>query len=341
MLTSDYSFYKGLCCVTWGYFKIKKIIRKYDNDSKYIFLQGATGDIYYQLLFIDEFKKQKNIKKLVIITEKRICTELQILFTNSSIPIEFVNPFDGRCIKFANLIWGTSLFNLYIPFFWEKNLGFHYNRCQVRMLPQFNFMDTYIYCSFDITRPKDFRKPCFEEVNYINSFFREKLGIVPNKTVLLSPEANSVSQLPIWFWNVIIKELHNKGYYVLVNSNCYNYYRAPNFFPSYITSGPVLEQAGYFLGIRSGFCDIIATVKCKKIILYPKQLTNIDISNHRSEIEFSGFRKMGIVSEEDRSLVEISTPLLRNITDKVTTLNGTEDYFASLEMLYKQILKNF
>ena len=30
-----------------------------------------------------------------------------------------------------------------------------------------------------------------------------------------------------------------------------------------------VEQAGLFIGIRSGLCDVVRTAKCKKIALYP------------------------------------------------------------------------
>ncbi|WP_289301274.1 hypothetical protein [Sporofaciens musculi] len=31
----------------------------------------------------------------------------------------------------------------------------------------------------------------------------------------------------------------------------------------------MVERAGTFIGIRSGMCDVIRTVKCRKIVLYP------------------------------------------------------------------------
>ena len=32
----------------------------------------------------------------------------------------------------------------------------------------------------------------------------------------------------------------------------------------------VVEYAGYFIGLRSGLCDVISNSKSKKIIIYPK-----------------------------------------------------------------------
>lgn len=338
---TDYEFFRDMYHLALGYFAIRKLQKKYGSKRHFVYFRGATGDGYIQFSLIDEYLRQNNTKDAVFVSAKKIAwlPHLQNIFRICD--VEILPSITGDFVQEACLFWGKSLVDMRLPFYWEKQFGFTYNRCQVRMLPQFNFMDTYVWFSFGIDYPVKFRKPLFEEVNYMNKFFRETIGIVPHKTVFLSPEANSITHLSIWFWNSIIKELHKKGFKVLINENYFNYYRAPNFFPSYETSTVCLEQGGYFLGIRSGFCDIISTAKCKKIILYPEIKQKVDISEHRSEMEFSSLKAMGLVSENDKNLVEISTPLLKNITDKNSNISGTEEYFIALEKLYKQIMENF
>ena len=93
----------------------------------------------------------------------------------------------------------------------------------------------------------------------------------------------------------------------------------------------------FFIGIRSGLCDIISSAKCKKVIIYPRQQREIDYSEHRTEKEFSGLGIMGLV-KDDAGLKEIDTPLIRNITDENTLLDGTEKYFDELSRLRDEIL---
>ena len=72
----------------------------------------------------------------------------------------------------------------------------------------------------------------------------------------------------------------------------------------------ILEYAGYFIGVRSGFCDIILNAACKKIILYPENIYGlshpfykIPLShiNCHSIFEWASFKRMGI----DTKVIEI------------------------------------
>lgn len=56
-------------------------------------------------------------------------------------------------------------------------------------------------------------------------------------------------------------------------------------------------------------------------------------------MEYSGLEVMDLYHGED--LTEISTPLIKNITDKDLRLSGTKDYFSAMELLHKQILEIF
>ena len=207
------------------------------------------------------------------------------------------------------------------------------------MTEKFNFMDTYILFSYRMNSDVKYRHPKFNKKKEKQIFTWQSHGIIENRTVIISPDANSVTHLPVWFWNIIIKELQQMGYVVFMNCNYFTYYRAPNIFPSYGESVPLLEYAGFFIGVRSGFCDIISSAKCKKIIIYPQVQDKIDYSSHRSELEFSGLEIMNLYHGADLS--EISTPLIRNITDKDYSLEGLEDYYVKLEQLHDQIINQF
>ena len=98
---------------------------------------------------------------------------------------------------------------------------------------------------------------------------------------------------------------------------------------------PLLEYAGYFIGLRSGFCDIVSSAKCRKVVIYPAKTARADYSEHRTEIEFCGLKRMHLVEEEDDTLTEIDTPLVRNITDARQELSGEEREYEQMELIRK------
>ena len=312
-----------------------KLQKQVGKDTHIIFVRGATGDVYFQFLLLDEYLKQHNIKNYAIFGDGAGLNPLSRLFYYSDcifIPNEMC-----ECIEKAYLFLDGYNMNMIIPFCWSDN--FTFNKCRVRMTEKFNFMDTYMFFSYRMVEDVKYRKPNFNEKKENQIFAWESQGIIEGRTVIISPDANSVTHLPIWFWNIIIKELQKMGYVVFMNCNYFTYYRAPNIFPLYGESVPLLEYAGYFIGVRSGFCDIISSAKCKKILIYPQVQEKIDYSFHRSELEFSGLEIMNLYHGND--LCEISTPLITNITDENYVLDGLEDYYLQLEQLHDQIIKQF
>ena len=335
-----HTFIYSALCVFLGVHYFNKIRKQEKKGTFFILFRGATGDNYLQCLLLNSFIKQRKLENYKILAMKPGAMEcLKDIFYLSD--IIFISSRMSAAIQNAYLFMNAYGMNMQLPFYWEEEYGFTYNRCRVRMLDNFNFMDTYVYFSFNMNYPITFRKPVFNELTFQNEFLLDNQGIVKGKTVFISPDANSVTRLPVWFWNGIIRELQEKGYHCVVNCNYQNFYRCSSYFPSYKNSVPVLEHGGYFLAIRSGFCDIVSTAKCKKVIIYPSAQEKIDYSFHRTEIEFSGFKKMELLSSDDESLVEISTPLIKNITDKTTLLEGTNDWFDFIKELRMQILSNF
>lgn len=317
-----------------GMIEYKKLRKKVGKNAHVIFFRGATGDTYIQFLLLDSYLKEKQITNYVLAGDSTGLLPLSRIFCCSNV---MTVPFLEYIEKAYLFIDGEGM-NVIFPFCWADN--FHINKCRIRMTEAFDFMDTYKYFSFQMnTKNIVYRQPVFRKVDENLIFSWEKQGIIKDKTVLIAPDANSVTRLPIWFWNGIIKELQGLGYTVFFNCSYFTFFRASNLFTAYDSCVPMLEYAGNFIGVRSGFCDIISSAKCNKVILYPKIQSSIDYSKHRSEIEFSGLEVMGLYKGGD--LHEISTPLLRNITDKNYVLSGTDDYFSEIEQLRKQILNNF
>lgn len=108
----------------------------------------------------------------------------------------------------------------------------------------------------------------------IDAFFREQ-ALTPGSTVVLSPYANTVMGLDFNFWDMLTDKLITAGYSVCTNSGhpeneppLKN--TKPVFFPVEHARA-IIEQAGVFIGLRSGLCDIIALAQATKVVLYPDE----------------------------------------------------------------------
>ena len=91
------------------------------------------------------------------------------------------------------------------------------------------------------------------------------------KAAIISPYAKSVASLPEQLWTNIVIDLKIKGYEVFTNvfGDEKPLEGTKPISPKISELKSAVEQAGLFIGIRSGMCDVIKTASCMKIALYP------------------------------------------------------------------------
>lgn len=111
------------------------------------------------------------------------------------------------------------------------------------------------------------------------------------KTIILSPYANTMAEMPLEYWENIARKLIEQGYVVYTNV-------AGDQKPVLGTEGIEIpyenviwcvEQCKAFIGIRSGLCDIISTADCKLLIFYKGTM-----SNGSTRYMLYGLRRMGL-----------------------------------------------
>lgn len=124
-----------------------------------------------------------------------------------------------------------------------------------------------------------------------NNELLESYTLDRDKTIILSPYANTMAEMPLKYWENIAKRLIEQGYVVYTNV-------AENQKPVLGTEGIEIpyenviwcvEQCKAFIGIRSGLCDIISTADCKLLIFYKGTM-----ANGSTRYMLYGLRKMGI-----------------------------------------------
>jgi len=125
--------------------------------------------------------------------------------------------------------------------------------------------------------------------------FSTRYGGIPGKTVVLSPYAACMDQLPIAFWEQLATGLKQRGYSVCTNCAGTRELPVPGTSRvdlSYQDILAFLEWAGYLIALRSGLVDITYAVSCKRIILYPKE--NFNVWGIGAPIDCFSLKNMGL-----------------------------------------------
>lgn len=314
-----------------------QIRAKYGDDTHVFLMRGATGDTYLQLALMDNYMKKRNIASYKIVADSARCEELARLFQEKNLIA--MNGYKVESIEKAYMLLGGKKLNLTILFPWTYSL--YFNRCRIRMTERFHFMDTYQYYVLNLKEGMRIKIPRFQSLPQNKLDELAQKGLVKGKTVVIAPEAHSVTQLETKLWNRIIEGLMQKGYAVIMNIEQDEGYHAPHYFCPYEESVPLLEYAGFFIGLRSGLCDIVSSAKCRKVIVYPAKVSRSDYSEHRTEIEFCGLKKMHLVDEKDETLTEIDTLLVRNITDTREEIQNEREQEHEETLLIQKVLNCF
>ncbi len=125
-------------------------------------------------------------------------------------------------------------------------------------------------------------------------------GLIPGKTVLLAPYAGKgeMCGIPMEFYAELARQLKEKGYTVCTNSvDPQREPPTPGTQPlriPYRLMRPFCQLAGYFLGLRSGLCDIISQAQCRKVILYAPNMRTDGICSFK---EFFSLTNMGLCED--------------------------------------------
>lgn len=140
----------------------------------------------------------------------------------------------------------------------------------------------------------------------------KEFNFIEGKTVIIAPEANSFETLPTVFWQKLVNKFIKKGKIVCLNGDKYKIENAININFSLAEAIPMAELAGYVVSLRSGFCDLIYSAKCKLAVLYSNQ------NDSRTSFNIFSFKKMGISSSVYEYILEKNSSL-GEIIDKIVS----------------------
>lgn len=319
---------------------IFKYLRVRYGKNIFIFItRGKMGDIYLYFRFLENFIKKKNIDKYIFIGDCKNLEQIKTLYPN--IKGDYIKTSEriGSALQITYCLLSNYDKNIALNLMWDVDLP--YNRCAVRLTKKFNFVESYYWFLFDLDDENCV--PAEAIFNKLDKNLENKLkllGVEKNKTVILSPYAYCVRNLDPLFWIVLGKDLENRGYKIFVmldpksEKNLFGY---PTIFFKYADTKAILEYAGNFIALRSGFCDIMSSSECNKVILYPTVPKKFDGSVHRSDIKYSSLQIMRLTN----NVTEITVPFARDIVNFEAENENFEERINEFIMLKKEILNRF
>lgn len=250
------------------YHKKKLLIRKYLKSAEYqvIYPPQGLGDILYICLLLKEYKKL-NGKKIVMIVRKHYFKQLTQLFAKEVDETLLIGYDFKRLISYVKK--NKSVLNIESELYEKdmKFISFRTNLIQILNLPK----DTKLQAD-----------TCFE-------FKIENLGIEykKGKTIMLSPHATSCPKcMPDEFWLSLAEFFIAKGFDIIFNSNDEIFsQRYKSYLLSISDTIALVNDCGYFIGYRSGLCDVMAYFSTtKKIFICPTNPHNGDTAEKYFEL---------------------------------------------------------
>lgn len=284
-----------------GYKTYKKILLKYQDDSNHkIFYMdySGSGDTYLSCSYLSSIGEISGND--IFIAPSYLAAKIAGYYNFKNIEmIEGSCAFSVRKMERfyqSNILWKSLLYE-------SDPLIYSGIMRHIQGYKGFDFM-TLLKIGYEVNLGVEYTEKTWKQnlilFNGRNSIF-EKLKFPKGNTVLIAPYAgmNSLFGISFEFYCSITSKLKKLGFVVCTNSNGTCEDRPiPGTLPIFLPHEQMIrfcEDAGYFLGTRSGLCDIVSSAKLKKkIIIYPDQKISQGVGKW---IDFFSLNKMGLCDD--------------------------------------------
>lgn len=237
---------------------LNSLKKEYEKELLVFCPFNALGDIYFCMSYLSIFASKRGFDSTVVFVPSKACAMVVELFSNAKAKVIQQKELDAT----IQAVIYTEDQRCYIAHQDRPYVINLHKALYIKCIP----LET-IYCCGVFGLPKD-TKPIIPDK-------WEKYPLLDNipkgKSAIISPYAKSVTALPNEVWEEIVSDLKIKGYTVYTNvvDDEKALEGTVTISPAINEMKSVVEQAGLFIGIRSGLCDVIRTANCKKIALYP------------------------------------------------------------------------
>ena len=219
---------------------------------------NALGDIYFCMSYLPAFAKRKGFEKYVVCVPSEGCAAVARLFGTENVVVLEQNEIDS-------VIQAVIYLQDEDCFIAHQDRPYVVNLHKILKLKHIPLEKVYCCGIFGLSEDtKQVEPTCWKEWEYISE-------IEKGNAVILAPYAKSVTALPEKIWLEIIADYSEQGYQIYTNTSVGEVPLSGTkpLRAELPAMRSILERAGTFIGIRSGLCDVIRTVDCRKIALYP------------------------------------------------------------------------
>lgn len=248
------------------------IIYKFSNKRfHYIVICDHIGDSLIAFGYLEQYCRQRNIHKAVIVTTKRMVSltncykkfgdHLMIL---SSKQLKFVleagkTNFGNHVIEKLKHITFINPSNEFTSEFLQYPSRF----------PMLSLKDCIKYGELGLNEDTIFNPPIYKTVNIEKEF--QDLRLKRGRTVILAPYEAKAVPVSLSFFDLLAENLINKGFRVLTNVTSSKQRIVKGSSPLLCDIGKMAalsEFCGWVIGVRSGLFDLLSYAECHLIVLY-------------------------------------------------------------------------
>lgn len=248
---------------------ISNLRKKYGKETVFFLpMFPGTGDVYYLCKYVKSFAQRKGYEKFCVLVIGMGCKRVLDLFPG--ILCENITKAEAEGLEYYRIFREDTRIHLFhhdLPVFREP---FMIGK-KIRGYKGIHFFDLLDRSGFDGEMSLESQEPVFDKEEAQKYLSENK---VVRGSVLLSPYAKSMTKIPEKFWENLVERINNRG--IKVYTNCVAEEKpikgTEGLAFDFVIAKFVLEYCGTYIGLRSGFTDIISNATCKKIVLYPKFL---------------------------------------------------------------------
>lgn len=220
----------------------------------------ASGDIYLASLYIPYYVEKKEIKSFIVVVSSRAASKIAKL---CGYDVCVISKEDAFCLlDYARLMGYANLDVHFINVASEEQ----------RVINLFSRVD--INSMHQRLAFEDDVKRSIPKISQINSdVIFEENSLRKGRTVIISPYSNTEGNIPEDMCERLIRILRDNDFDICTNVAPEEraLHGTKGLFIPYSQIIDFVNKAGFFIGVRSGLCDIISSTTSKMIIFYKER----------------------------------------------------------------------
>ena len=274
----------------------------------------GTGDIYLIGTFWNEYLKRQRIDEYIFIVVSKACAKVAMIFDIKNVR-QITQIESSYLVEYYKLCGDKTGIKILNDSWWELRA----NPLQrFRGFKGLYFTEIFRRFVFDFDDEVMPAQPKLKNADgELDDVFADN-ELTMGNTVVLSPYSNTLSDLPKGFWIGLANRLTERGFDVCTNCGgdetpvrgTSKVFVPLNIAPQFI------QKAGFFVGVRSGFCDCISAANAQMVVLYDKRNRFFNCSAY----EYFSLKKMGLCN--DVIEIEYDTANIDGLKEQVLRIFG-------------------